>query len=585
MKQLALIITTCLASLTASAQFVDITLVHNIPDPAVSVVDVYITQGGITNKIEDLAYRNAKNVSDVVSLFAGLDVIVRFAPGNSSSENEALLTQTLTPEEGDIYVLSAVGVADPTSGWVANPSGVSIAASIKFIKVLPEPADPTKTGVYFVHGATDFDAGDIYIRGRSQVLAASFKFGDQTGTMAEITRDRIIVDITQPGQKSKVLASFEVDLTQLSSVVVFELSGFKTPGDNKSSMDTLSLIGVLANGSVIRYPLLAGSQTARVQFVHNVAATAAGVVDVYLNGERRLDNFQFRKATPFTDVVAGTPLTFGLAPATSKDAKDITDTIEIPALRPGRVYTMIVSGVPDTATYAKNPDGRNIGLGIQVIEGALEASSTDGKTSLRAVHGATDAPSVIIERGPTPLGGALSYGDATAEYAAVEPVQDTLWVRDATSGKRLKGYVADLRGTKKAFLALASGFLDPAKNQNGAAFRLVLVDANGNVAATMAEVTPDTTTSVQEALVPASAWSVAPVPASEQVELAVDAPADLALFVVYDVTGSVVSTVTAVGAGRPAAIINTSAMAPGTYHVRALLPDGRLLGTSRFVRR
>jgi hypothetical protein len=585
MKHLALIMTTCIAAMSASAQFVDITVVHNVPDPAVATVDVYITQGGITNKIEDLAYRSAKNVSDVVSLFPGLEVIVRLAPASSTSESEALLTETITPEEGDIYVVTAVGVVDPSSGWVANPNGVAIAASLKKLKVLSEPADPSKTGVYFVHGATDFDAGDVYIRGRAQAIATNFKFGDQTATMTEITRDRIIVDITQPGQKTKVLASFEVDLTPLSSVVLFELSGFKTPGDNKGSTDTLSLVAVLANGSTIRYPLLAGSQTARVQFVHNVSATAAGVIDVYLNGERRLDNFQFRRATPFSDVVAGAPLVFGLAPATSKDSRDITDTIELPALRPGRVYTMILSGVPDTATFAKNPDGRNISLGIQVLEGALEASSVDGKTSLRVAHGATDAPGVIIERGSTPLGGALSYGDATAEYAAVEPVMDTLWVRNAATNAYIKGYVADLRGTRKAFVAVASGFLNPAANGNGAAFRLILVDASGNVATNMAEITKDTTTSVDEPLVPASAWTVAPIPATEQVVMSVDVPADLALFVVHDITGTVVATVTAVGAGRPEAVIGTSHLAPGTYHVRALLPDGRLIGTSRFVRR
>lgn len=591
MKSLYLALALIMGAHIASAQFVDITLVHNAPDPAAATVDIYITQGGITNKIEDLEYRSAQNISSVVTLFPDLEVTIQIAPGNSADPSQALITERLTAQDGEAYVMSVIGVVNPAGGWAANPAGVAIGAQVKSILTVAETSDPTKTGVYLLHGSTDFDACDVYVRGRTQALATNFKFGSMTTTMVELARERVTFDFTQVGQKTKVLASFSVDLAALSGVNVYELSGFKTPGDNKSSTDTLSLIAVQEDAQVVVFPLLAGSQTARVQLVHNVPVAAAGVVDLYLDGERRIDNFGFRKATAFADMPAGQSLNFGIAPATSKDAKEIFATISVPALRPGRAYTMIVNGITDTAAFAKNPEGRNITVSIMVLEGALEASAADGKTSIRVAHGATDAPTVVIESDGTPFGNPIGYGEASAEYAAVEPAQDTLWVTDPASKKRLKGYVADLRGNKKAFVALASGFLDPAANGNGAAFRLLLIDASGAVNATMPEVkqdtsdTTDTTTSVREELVPASAWMIAPIPADDEVSIAIDAPADAAQFTVYDVTGTVVARASADAAGRLQTTISTTGMPPGTYLIRATLPDGRLLGTSQFVRR
>ncbi|MBU3741092.1 MAG: DUF4397 domain-containing protein [Candidatus Kapabacteria bacterium] len=591
MRTVLYVLAMMLALQVAQAQNVDITVVHNAPDPAISVVDVYITQGGITNKIEDLAYRAASNVSNVVTLFADLEVTMQFAPGTSTDAGQALLTERFTPVDGEAYVMTVIGLADPSSGWVANPSGVSTAAAVRRFKALSETSDPTKSGIYLVHASTDFDACDVYIRGTAKPLATNFKYGDQMTTMVEVSRDRVTFDLTQVGQKTKVLASFSADLGALTNVSVFQLSGFKTPGDNKGGTDTLSMIAVMADGQVARFPLLSGSQTARLQIIHNAAAPALGTIDLYLNGDRRADNFSFRKATPFADVPAGTPLAFGIAPPTSKDAKEITGTINVPALRPGRAYTMIVSGITDTAAFAKNPDGRNITPSITVLEGALEASAVDGKTSLRIAHGATDAPSVIVETDGTPIGGTLGYGDATAEYAAVEPAQDTLWVADPVTKKRIKGYVADLRGNKKAFIALASGFMDPSKNANGPAFRLVLVDASGTVNTSMPEVMPDTTdpgdttSSVDEPMVPASAWSVAPNPTDDRLTVGVEAPVDHATFVVFDVTGTALMSIKAEGSGRPSVTFPTPELAPGTYVVRGLTPDGRFLGSTRFVKR
>ena len=63
-----------------------------------------------------------------------------------------------------------------------------------------------------------------------------------------------------------------------------------------------------------------GSATAKVQVIHNSADITAQSVDIYLNNDLLLDNFNFRTASPFVDVPAGEEITIGVAPSTSMSA-------------------------------------------------------------------------------------------------------------------------------------------------------------------------------------------------------------------------------------------------------------------------
>ena len=67
---------------------------------------------------------------------------------------------------------------------------------------------------------------------------------------------------------------------------------------------------------------LSFAQTAKVQVIHNCADAAASQVDVYVNGNLTLNDFGFRKSTPFLDLPAGVNINVGIAPASSTSIND-----------------------------------------------------------------------------------------------------------------------------------------------------------------------------------------------------------------------------------------------------------------------
>lgn len=598
MKQQLLLLFTalCLCS-SALAQQIDVTIVNNSADPELRLVDVYVEQAGEYYKIEDLAYQTGRNASEVAFLFSNFETKIHFAPSNSTNVNDAFVNRVFEGEEGDAFVLVLNGLRS-TTGFLANPDGRATTPTLNLLKVPLAPSDPvSNTGIFVIHGSTDMTRFDLKLSNRPALAAMNLGYGDQTQTMVEVKRESIGMQMLQAGTQ-KILGGFNVDLSGVTPITVFVLSGFQTPGDNNGSTDSLALLGVLESGAVVRYPLTSGSQSARVQFIHNMAEPTFSVMNLWLNRELLTRNFQYRRGTAFADFPAGVPLKFGFSLNTVTNYAQVRDTIELPTLRPGRSYQILFSGIKDSARYVGNPDSINIKLSATIFEGGLERSPETGSTALRTIHGVQDAPGLSFEtRRRGSLNNRLAYTDGSAVYNVAPAGTDTIVVRNLTTGAIIASFQADLRGNDRATSLLASGFLDPAKNNNASAanygFRLLLIEANGtstvlsNAIDTLAQDTtkPDTTNSIYElGLVDPSAWSVAPIPASTQVVISVLAPEfSLARFDIFDIHGTRLASQQASGANDLRATFSAELLPSGTYHVVATLPDGRILGTTKLV--
>lgn len=227
---------------------------------------------------------------------------------------------------------------------------------------------------------------------------------------------------------------------------------------------------------------IASANTARLQVIHNSPDPAASQVDIYLNDKKLLDDFAFRAASPFIDAPAGVEFTVGVAPGTSASVDDVIASFDF-TLQANETYVAIASGVLDPSTFAANPDGVATGFEILVKAMARESAMDASSVEFFALHGSPDAPTVdVIARDVATLVDDAPY-TAMTDYLAVPPASYLLDVTPGMDNETIVAtFQADLSGLAGgAAVVFASGFLNPADNQNGPAFGLFAALPDGNV--------------------------------------------------------------------------------------------------------
>jgi hypothetical protein len=227
--------------------------------------------------------------------------------------------------------------------------------------------------------------------------------------------------------------------------------------------------------------MFANAQTARLQVIHNAADPAASVVDIYVNGAIFLDDFAFRTATAFQDVTAGVPLSIAVAPGNSTSVAEALATFPV-TLTANETYLAVARGVLNPANFAANPNGAPTAFNLSLISGVSETASA-GQVRLNIGHNSSDAPTVdIIARDVATLVDGVSYPSFATNIDV--PANNYLIdiTPDANNSTIVATFDAPLAGFGgSALTVLASGFLNPAANQTGAAFGLMAVKANGDV--------------------------------------------------------------------------------------------------------
>lgn len=219
------------------------------------------------------------------------------------------------------------------------------------------------------------------------------------------------------------------------------------------------------------------AQTALVQVIHNCADPSAALVDVYVNGDKALDDVAFRTATAFIDLPINA--TVAIAPSTSGSVGEALYTEQLD-LTSGGSYLLIATGLVMPNNFAPNtdPDAKPLGFDLLPISNARQAGSTETDVDVIVYHGATDAPKVDVLAGGATLIEGLSFGEAT-EYLTVPSASYTLSIAPS-GGNPLLAYTADLTTLGgQAITVVASGFLTPTANQNGPAFGLFAITKNG----------------------------------------------------------------------------------------------------------
>ncbi|MEO9531408.1 MAG: DUF4397 domain-containing protein [Crocinitomicaceae bacterium] len=445
------------------AQDARVQIIHNSADAATEVVDIY---AGATLLVDDFEFRTATSFIDV----APGALQVGIAAGNSMSADDTLIAFDLTLMSNETYVVIANGILSGSGYSPAPPITLDV------MVMGQETANSTgNTDVLVFHGSTDAPTVDVSTPGGAMMpLVNNAEYGDFTSYLELPTADYTLNVTDETG--SVVVASFQAPLATLGlddAAAVVVASGFLDPSNNSNGEAFGLWVALPSGGDMVELP----SSQARLQVIHNSADAAAATVDVYFNGDLLIDDFAFRTASAYIDVPAEVENEISIAPGNSTDVGDAI--VDIPTtFSANETYVAIANGIISMSGYTPATS-----FSLDVFDMGQETSNVSGNTDVLVFHGSTDAPTVDVSAvGAGTIVDDAMYGDF-AGYLELANADYILEVQDMTGATTLFSYSAPLATLSLADLGIvvvASGFVDPAVNSNGAGFGLwVALPAGG----------------------------------------------------------------------------------------------------------
>ena len=468
-RTLTLAVAAALSITTVIAQTARIQVIHNSADTAAAVVDVWLDDALL---IDDFAFRTA---SPFIDAPAGVNFDITIQPSSSTDTTNGLWRKTYDLESEMTYVLVANGIVSGSEYSPATPFDIYVNAMGR-----EEAGTAGNTDVLVFHGATDAPTVDVYEPYAGLRAVDDMSYGEFAGYLELANADYSLQVQTSDGRTA--VAEYGAPLETLGladSALVVVASGFLNPADNSDGEAFGLYVALPVGGALIPLPSV-DIASARVQVIHNSADAAAATVDVWYNDQVLLDDFAFRTASPFFDVTAGTEFDITIQPASSSDTtngllrKSYT-------LMGDMTYVLVANGIVSASGYSPATP-----FDIYVNAMGREEAGTAGNTDVLVFHGATDAPAVdIYETTAGELVDDLAYGEFDDDYLELPTADYSLEVRDETGTTVVAAYQAPLATLSlddSALVAVASGFLNPSNNSEGAAFGIwVALPMGGNL--------------------------------------------------------------------------------------------------------
>jgi len=331
-------------------------IVHNAIDPT---IDLY---AGNTRLVNDLEYRTA---TAYLTLPADRSIKFGIAGAGSNSPFQVLFSFTHSFEAGKLHTFFTNGIVFDTIFPVNMKQDVAQAAS-------PNPA---KAAFSIFHGAPGTPSVDISVLGGGYAYT-NLSYGQFTpfSTLDPVT---YYFQLAPHGQATP-LATFEVKLDTLAGTSFRLFVSGRASGSPE-----IGLFGVFPDGKVIEFPKSVALPLARVQFIHN---SPSATVDIYWDNKLQINDFEFRKATPYMGVPAGRNVEIAVAPGNSTSAAQASVTFTL-RFTENKNYILTASGIA----------GGSPAFNLLVKEEARITASDANVISLTALHGAPGAPGVDID--------------------------------------------------------------------------------------------------------------------------------------------------------------------------------------------
>lgn len=190
-------------------------VVHNSPDPAVEVVDVYLNDELL---LDDFAFRTATPFIDAP---ANTPIKIDIAPGTSVDVSESIFTVSPTLAADETYIAVA-------SGTLGSSISLEVFAGAREVAAVAGNTD-----VLVQHGSPDAPTVDVVNQDGGGILVDDISYPEFQGYL-ELPTDDYLIDITTADGSTKV-AGYQAYLAELgladAAVTVFA-SGFLDPASN-----------------------------------------------------------------------------------------------------------------------------------------------------------------------------------------------------------------------------------------------------------------------------------------------------------------------------------------------------------------
>ncbi len=224
-----------------------IQVIHNSPDAAANMVDIYLNS---TLLLDDFTFRTA---SPFIDAPAGTQFTIGVAPANSTMSSQAIVTVPLTLTAGETYVAIANGIVSP-SGY--SPA---TAFSLDVYNMGRETANIAgNTDVLVFHGSTDAPTVDV-VESTAGNVVNNASYGDFAGYLELPTADYTLN--VQDQNNTTTVAAYQAPLSTLGltdNALVVVASGFLNPAVNSNGPAFGLWVALAAGGALIPLPTTSG---------------------------------------------------------------------------------------------------------------------------------------------------------------------------------------------------------------------------------------------------------------------------------------------------------------------------------------
>lgn len=454
--------------LNLNAQTARLQVIHNSADNAATIVDVWVNNELF---IDDFRFRTSTPFVDVP---AEMPLTIAIQPANSISSDDPLYSVEVKFDADKSYIVVADGIVSPSGYDPAQPFGLYIYDGAREMALTAGTTD-----VLVHHGATDAPPVDVVeTKVGAGTIVNDLPYAEFAGYLSLPAADYRLALKDRDGIAT--LASFEAPLASLgleNTALSVIASGFLSPGNNSDGPGFGLFVALPSGGELIPLPFTPDFPV-KVQIIHNSPDLAAEFVDVWANGQLLIDNFQFRTSTPFIEIPALTDIEISIQPANSTTHQNAVYSTMV-NFEENRDYIVIASGLLNSSGYSNFEP-----FGLSVYPMARTGSAAGNTTDVLVYHGATDVPVVdVVETraGAGTIVNNLPYG-GFAGYLELPTADYRLDLRDISGTYTLASYEAPLSTLGlggQALSVLASGFFNPAANNNGPAFGLYVALADG----------------------------------------------------------------------------------------------------------